>query len=34
MKAKISEMRAKVVQMESQVPLAIAQAFRSNKVQL
>ncbi len=34
MKARISEMRAKVVQMESQIPLAIAQSFRTNKVQL
>jgi uncharacterized protein YqfA (UPF0365 family) len=32
MKAKICEMQAKLVDVEAQVPLAIAQAFRSNQV--
>ena len=32
MKAKVQEMRAKVVEAEAQIPLAIAEAFRSGKL--
>jgi uncharacterized protein YqfA (UPF0365 family) len=32
MKAKVQEMRAKVVEAESQIPMAIAEAFRSGKL--
>jgi uncharacterized protein YqfA (UPF0365 family) len=32
MKAKVQEMRAKVVEAESQIPLAMAEAFRSGKL--
>ena len=32
MKAKISEMRARLIDMESQVPLAIAQSFRQHEI--
>jgi uncharacterized protein YqfA (UPF0365 family) len=32
MKAKVQEMRAKVVEAEAQIPLAIAEAFRTGKL--
>ena len=32
MKARVQEMRAKVVESEAQIPLAIAEAFRSGKL--
>jgi uncharacterized protein YqfA (UPF0365 family) len=32
MKAKVEEMRAKVVEAEAQVPLAMAEAFRSGNL--
>ncbi|MCP3967111.1 MAG: flotillin-like protein FloA [Lentisphaerae bacterium] len=34
MKAKISEMRSKLIEMEAQVPLALAQAFRNKEVKI
>ncbi len=34
MKAKVCEMQAKLIDVEAQVPLAIAQAFRSNQVKI
>jgi uncharacterized protein YqfA (UPF0365 family) len=34
MKARISEMKAKLTEMEAQIPLAIAQAFRSDSVKI
>jgi uncharacterized protein YqfA (UPF0365 family) len=34
MKAKVCEMQAKLVDVEAQVPLAIAQAFRTNQVRI
>ncbi len=34
MKARISEMKAKLTEMEAQIPLALAQAFRSDSVKI